>query len=376
MSNNKGYLQLKNLTKVFGELENGGVTAVDRMNLDIEQGEFIVFVGPSGCGKTTTLRMIAGLESITEGQILIDDQNVVNQPPRERDIAMVFQSYALYPHMTVSENMEYPLRVRGMSKDRRKRQVVENAKLLGIENLLDRRPKELSGGQQQRVALGRAIVREPKVFLFDEPLSNLDAKLRVQMRTELNRLHNKIGKTSIYVTHDQAEAMTLGDRVVVMKDGRIQQIAPPQTIYDSPVNKFVAGFVGSPQMNFFEGEYDPVSGKFSSDNLTTDIPDSVTEVIDKKIPVVMGVRPESIDIKLKREITESAVSAQILVVEKMGSEFFLTMKTGSVEYQAIVDPKSNIQRDDEVEVIFDPEAIHLFDSVSGRSLSSDAGTEN
>ena len=264
MSLKKSYLELKDLTKIFGENRESGVTAVDRMNLNIEQGEFIVFVGPSGCGKTTTLRMIAGLESITEGAILIDDEDVVNQPPRERDIAMVFQSYALYPHMTVGDNMEYPLRVRGVDKTVRRKRVEESAQLLGIKNLLDRKPKELSGGQQQRVALGRAIVREPKVFLFDEPLSNLDAKLRVQMRTELNRLHNKIGKTSIYVTHDQAEAMTLGDRVVVMNDGHIQQVAPPQMIYDFPVNRFVASFVGSPQMNFFEGSYNFKSGIFNS----------------------------------------------------------------------------------------------------------------
>jgi len=368
MSLEKSYLELKDLTKIFGENRESGVTAVDRMNLNIEQGEFIVFVGPSGCGKTTTLRMIAGLESITEGAILIDDEDVVNQPPRERDIAMVFQSYALYPHMTVGDNMEYPLRVRGVDKTVRRKRVEESAQLLGIKNLLDRKPKELSGGQQQRVALGRAIVREPKVFLFDEPLSNLDAKLRVQMRTELNRLHNKIGKTSIYVTHDQAEAMTLGDRVVVMNDGHIQQVAPPQMIYDFPVNRFVASFVGSPQMNFFEGSYNFKSGIFNSYMMNLNVSESSIEDKIEKRKVTLGVRPEDIDIRLNSGDAEDSIDATILVVEKMGSEFFLTLQTGNVEYKAIVDPESDIQRGDEVSVIFDPEKLHLFDFDTGESL--------
>jgi multiple sugar transport system ATP-binding protein len=368
MSLEKSYLELKDLTKIFGENRESGVTAVDRMNLNIEQGEFIVFVGPSGCGKTTTLRMIAGLESITEGAILIDDEDVVNQPPRERDIAMVFQSYALYPHMTVGDNMEYPLRVRGVDKTVRRERVEESAQLLGIKNLLDRKPKELSGGQQQRVALGRAIVREPKVFLFDEPLSNLDAKLRVQMRTELNRLHNKIGKTSIYVTHDQAEAMTLGDRVVVMNDGHIQQVAPPQMIYDFPVNQFVASFVGSPQMNFFVGEYNFESGIFNSDMMNLNVSESSIGDKIEKSKVRLGVRPEDINIRLNSGDAKDSIDATILVVEKMGSEFFLTLQTGDVEYKAIVDPESDIQRGDEVSVIFDPEKLHLFDFDTGDSL--------
>src|SRR5919107_1674586 len=240
---------LEDVTKVFGE----DVVAVDKMNLDIPDGEFVVFVGPSGCGKSTALRMIAGLEDITDGKVFIGNQVVNDLPPRQRDIAMVFQNYALYPHMNVRENMGFALKLKKVNKDEISRRVEEAARILSIEHFLDRKPKALSGGQRQRVALGRAIVREPKAFLMDEPLSNLDAKLRVQMRTEIAKLHNRIGTTTIYVTHDQTEAMTMADRIVVLKDGVVQQIAPPQQMYDHPTNIFVAGFIGSPREEFLPG---------------------------------------------------------------------------------------------------------------------------
>ena len=247
---------LEEVTKVFGE----DVIAVDKMNLDIPDGEFVVFVGPSGCGKSTALRMIAGLEDISGGKVFIGDQVVNELPPRERDIAMVFQNYALYPHMNVRENMGFALKLRKLDKSEISRRVDEAAKILSIERFLDRKPKALSGGQRQRVALGRAIVREPKAFLMDEPLSNLDAKLRVQMRTEIAKLHNRIGVTTIYVTHDQTEAMTMADRIVVLRDGKVQQIATPQVMYDQPDNVFVAGFIGSPAMNFIAARLEKQNG--------------------------------------------------------------------------------------------------------------------
>ncbi|PSP71020.1 glycerol-3-phosphate ABC transporter ATP-binding protein, partial [Halobacteriales archaeon QH_9_66_26] len=240
-------LRLDGITKVFAD----DVVAVDGVSLTIHDGEFIVLVGPSGCGKTTTLRTIAGLEQPTEGRIVIDGEDVSGQDPRERDVAMVFQNYALYPHKTVRENIAFPLAIRKFPDDVIAEHIQETAELLGISELLDRRPADLSGGQQQRVALGRAIIRDPKLFLFDEPLSNLDAKLRIQMRTELNKLHDRVGKTSVYVTHDQVEAMTLSDRVVVMNNGTVQQVDPPEVVYDRPANRFVAGFIGEPPMNFF-----------------------------------------------------------------------------------------------------------------------------
>ncbi|HYZ06581.1 MAG TPA: sn-glycerol-3-phosphate ABC transporter ATP-binding protein UgpC, partial [Rubrobacter sp.] len=250
---------LEEVTKVFGE----DVVAVDKMNLDIPDGEFVVFVGPSGCGKSTALRMIAGLEDITGGQVFIGDQVVNDLPPRQRDIAMVFQNYALYPHMNVRENMGFALKLRKLDKSEISRRVDEAARILSIERFLDRKPKALSGGQRQRVALGRAIVREPKAFLMDEPLSNLDAKLRVQMRTEIAKLHNRIGTTTIYVTHDQTEAMTMADRIVVLKDGEVQQVDSPQQMYDHPNNVFVAGFIGSPAMNFLRARLEKENGGYA-----------------------------------------------------------------------------------------------------------------
>jgi multiple sugar transport system ATP-binding protein len=367
------YLQIKNLTKVYDDGDSG-VVAVEDMNIDITEGEFLVFVGPSGCGKTTTLRSVAGLETITEGEIIINGENVKGQAPRQRDVAMVFQSYALYPHMTVRENMEYPLKVRGIPKEEQERRVRESAELLDIPELLDRQPKELSGGQQQRVALGRAIVREPRVFLFDEPLSNLDAKLRVQMRTELNRLHTKIGKTSIYVTHDQAEAMTLGDRVVVMNNGEVQQIAPPQQVYDHPVNEFVAGFIGSPQMNFFDAtvhtDNDP---RIETDPFTIPLPDWMQKQLDRDgdtFNVRFGIRPEDISVEslTDERTTNTHTMADVVVVEEMGSNFFLTLTKNEIEYQAIVEPNIDISRNDTISLAFNLQKGHLFDRESGDSL--------
>src|SRR6056297_3962980 len=249
-----GRLQLNDLTKVF-ESNSQDIVAVNELNIDIRDGEFLVLVGPSGCGKSTTLRCIAGLEQTTSGQILLDDRDITHRKPKEREMAMVFQNYALYPHMTVRKNIGYGLKITtDLGKDEINQRVEETAELLEIEELLEKEPGDLSGGQQQRVALGRAIIRDPEVFLMDEPLSNLDAKLRIQMRTELNKLHRRVGKTSVYVTHDQEEAMTLGDRVAVMNDGRLQQIAPPQQVYEYPANRFVAGFIGEPPMNFFDVE--------------------------------------------------------------------------------------------------------------------------
>lgn len=367
----EAYLEINNLTKVYDD-GGDGVVAVDDMNIDVADGEFLVFVGPSGCGKTTTLRSIAGLEEITEGNLIIDGENVNGQAPRERDVAMVFQTYALYPHMSVYENMEYPLKVRGMEKAERDRRVQESAELLEIEELLERQPKDLSGGQQQRVALGRAIVREPRVFLFDEPLSNLDAKLRVHMRTELNRLHNKIGKTSIYVTHDQAEAMTLGDRIVVMDEGEVQQVAPPQEVYDHPTNEFVAGFIGSPQMNFFDATVDPTEGVIKTDAFSLPYPDWMQEQIDRddEFDARFGIRPEDIAVQaISHDSTaESHATADVVVVEEMGSDFFLTLENNGVEYQAIVEPNTEIRRNDTISLSFDLDRIHLFDTKTGDSL--------
>lgn len=369
-------LEIRNLRKVYyGDGEE--VVAVENMNVDVRDGEFLVFVGPSGCGKTTTLRCIAGLEEITEGSVIIQHEDVSGQAPRERDVAMVFQTYALYPHMTVRENIAYPLKVRGHEKEMRNQQVKKTAELLQIPELLDRQPADLSGGQQQRVALGRALVREPQVFLFDEPLSNLDAKLRIRMRTELNRLHNKIGETSIYVTHDQAEAMTLGDRIAVMRDAEIQQIAPPQMVYDEPANQFVAGFIGSPQMNFFNGTASTESARVvvNTDSFKFALPKSTSDKVDMKMDetkqVTFGIRPEDLYAKsVGDEWSESAssIEAKVLVVEEMGSNFHLTLERSETEFQGIVEPDSGIDRGDQVAIDFELEKCHLFDKSTGESL--------
>ena len=375
-------LSLKNITKTY----TGGFTAVTDFNLDIEDKEFIIFVGPSGCGKSTTLRMIAGLEEITEGELYIGDQMVNDVVPKDRDIAMVFQNYALYPHMTVYENMAFGLKLRKVPKDEIKRKVNEAAQILGIEHLLDRKPKALSGGQRQRVALGRAIVREPKVFLMDEPLSNLDAKLRVQMRAEIGKLHKKLATTFIYVTHDQTEAMTMGTRIVGMKDGFIQQVDSPQNLYTSPVNQFVAGFMGSPQMNFVDAVLRKIEDRYaiefgSEDTKTSrgkkyyvELPESKVDelvlenYIDKEI--VMGVRPENIhDEEMFLSAAKTGViDANVEITEMMGAETFLYLNCEGIPLTARVDPRSTARPQDTIKVAIDPNKVHIFDKETEKTI--------
>ena len=358
----------------------GGVTAVTDFTMNIKDKEFIILVGPSGCGKSTTLRMIAGLEEISEGELFIGDRLVNDVAPKDRDIAMVFQSYALYPHMTVFENMAFGLKLRKVPKDEIKRLVEEAAKSLDISHLLDRKPKALSGGQRQRVALGRAIVRDPQVFLLDEPLSNLDAKLRAQMRTELSKLHKRLGTTFIYVTHDQIEAMTMGDRIVVMKDGLIQQIDSPINLYENPVNKFVAGFMGTPQMNFIDAKLIMQNGKYtvefgSEDTKSSrgrkfyiELPNSKTAdcdalqyYVDKE--VTLGIRPESIhdEEMFISAATTGIIEATVDVTEMMGAESYLYLSCEGIPMTARVSPRCTARPQDVVKLALDPNKVHLFD---------------
>jgi len=367
-------LKLKNIYKRYA----GGVTAVNDFNLDIEHNEFLVLVGPSGCGKTTTLRMIAGLEEISEGELYIGDKLVNDVAPKDRDIAMVFQNYALYPHMTVFDNMAFGLKLRKTPKDEIKRRVNEAAKILDIEHLLDRKPKALSGGQRQRVALGRAIVREPKVFLMDEPLSNLDAKLRVQMRTEIGRLHNRLNTTFIYVTHDQTEAMTMGTRIVVMKDGYIQQVDTPTALYDRPCNMFVATFIGSPQMNLINAVLTQRGNElhlvFGKNDIK--IPEGKakklegTDYIGKE--VILGIRPENIhdEAMYLESMPDSIVEAHVDLVEMLGAETFLYMiiDGSSSTVTARVNARSKTKTGDVIKVAFDANKIHLFDKDTERTI--------
>ena len=360
---------LKGVSKVF----DGTVVAVRDMDLTIEDREFVVLVGPSGCGKSTLLRMVAGLEEITEGEIFIDDRLVNDVPPKDRDIAMVFQNYALYPHMSVYDNMAFGLKLRKLPKSEIDARVREAAEILGIEKLLDRRPKALSGGQRQRVAVGRAIVRKPKVFLFDEPLSNLDAKLRVQTRTEISKLHERLKATIIYVTHDQTEAMTMGNRIVVLKDGIAQQVAGPLEIYQRPVNRFVAGFIGSPAMNFLEGklERDGSSIRFVSEGLTAVVPPSRAGGLgDTASDVVFGIRPEDLyDVVDESRIENSArISAMLDVVEPMGNEIYLYFKLGGQDMVARIDVREPPSVNTSLDLIIDMDNAHFFDLESGRSL--------
>jgi multiple sugar transport system ATP-binding protein len=355
---------LKGVCKRFA-----GVAAVDRVDLEIRDKEFVVFVGPSGCGKTTTLRMVAGLEEITEGEILIGDRLVNEVAPKDRDIAMVFQNYALYPHMNVYDNLAFALKMRKVPRPEIDRRVRAAAQLLGIENLLDRKPKALSGGQRQRVAVGRAIVREPKVFLMDEPLSNLDAKLRVQMRSELSKLHNRLQTTFIYVTHDQTEAMTMGDRIVVMKDGRVQQVGAPLQIYEHPDNIFVAGFIGSPAMNFFPGRLEEAGGELAVDlgsfrlPLPEDMPAWQAYQARSGREVVLGVRPEDIDdAGLHPECPEAFVAeAMVDVVEMMGSEAYLNATVGTHSLVARVEAGTSARDGVPHRLAFNVRKGHLFD---------------
>ena len=332
----------------------GNVTAVKDFNLEIADKEFIVFVGPSGCGKSTTLRMIAGLEEISKGEMYIGERLINDVPPKDRDIAMVFQNYALYPHMTVYKNMAFGLELRKMPKDEIDKRVREAAKILEIEHLLDRKPKALSGGQRQRVALGRAMVRNPAVFLLDEPLSNLDAKLRTSMRTEIIKLHKKLATTFIYVTHDQTEAMTMGDRIVVMRDGVIQQVDTPQNLYDYPCNIFVAGFIGSPQMNFLDGTVIPLPQEKTADG-------KLAAYVGKSLKV--GIRPE--DMKDDEEFLEkhpsSHIDTEVEVSELMGAEIYLYLTYKGQNLMARVAPTSKSRRGDKVTMAMDTHKIHLFD---------------
>ena len=377
-------VELKHICKIYPnndkkkkhnlKVTDEGVLAVDDFNLEIKDKEFIVLVGPSGCGKSTTLRMVAGLEDISKGELFIDNRLVNDVEPKDRDIAMVFQSYALYPHMTVRQNMEFPLKLRKMPKDEIDRKVNEAAEILDITQYLDRKPKALSGGQRQRVAIGRAIVREPKVLLMDEPLSNLDAKLRNQMRAEIIKLRQRINTTFIYVTHDQTEAMTLGDRIVIMKDGVVQQVGTPQDVYEHPVNIFVAGFIGVPIMNFFEGElikdgvkyYVEVQGARIELSAEKEAKMAARGVQAQKVTV--GVRPEHIELS---EVPGKMISAKIDVSEMMGSQINLHINVNGKEGIIIVDTMSTagrtFQMGEEINFTFAPEVIHVFDS-EGRNL--------
>ncbi|MHC4240900.1 MAG: ABC transporter ATP-binding protein [Planctomycetota bacterium] len=352
---------LENVSKIY----DGKVSAVSNFNLDIVNGEFMVIVGPSGCGKTTTLRMIAGLEKTTTGNIYIGDSLVNDVPPKERDVAMVFQNYALYPHMTVYQNMAFALKMRNLPAGQISKRIKEVAGLLGIECLLNRKPRALSGGQRQRVALGRAIVRNPKVFLFDEPLSNLDAKLRVTMRAELKALQQKLQSTSVYVTHDQAEAMTLGERICVMHNGVIQQVAGPMEVYERPVNKFVAGFLGSPAMNFFTGflKFENDTTSFVIDNDTIILPKRLRTVLSDyhNKEIVMGVRPENISLHQYLGQINNTISATVNVVESLGirTDVYLTNHAGK-KFVAGMSPYTKLKANDAVKIYIDLEKIHIF----------------
>lgn len=377
-------LSLKGIYKKYP----GGVVAVSDFNLEIKDKEFIVFVGPSGCGKSTTLRMIAGLEEISEGELYIGDKLVNDVAPKDRDIAMVFQNYALYPHMSVFENMAFGLKLRKTPRDEIKRRVDEAARILDIAHLLDRKPKALSGGQRQRVALGRAIVREPQVFLLDEPLSNLDAKLRAQMRTEITKLHQRLGTTFIYVTHDQTEAMTMADRIVVMKDGLIQQVDTPQHLYDNPCNTFVAGFIGSPQMNFIDAKIVKHNGAFyvqfgSEDTkhregvkFNIKLPESknpkniLEEYVDKE--VILGIRPEHIhdEPKLLEEFPDGIVDANVEVTELMGAETYIYMNVEGSYIMARVAPTTTAKMGMDIKVTFEPEKLYLFDKQTELAIAT------
>lgn len=361
-------LSLKHIYKIY----QGDVTAVNDFNLEIEDKEFVVFVGPSGCGKSTTLRMIAGLEDISKGELYIGDRLVNDVEPKERDIAMVFQNYALYPHMSVYDNMAFALKLRKVPKAEIEQKVTEAAKILDIEHLLKRKPKALSGGQRQRVALGRAIVRQPKVFLMDEPLSNLDAKLRVQMRTEIIKLYRKLETTFIYVTHDQVEAMTMGTRIVVMKDGLIQQVDTPQNIYNSPTNIFVAGFIGSPQMNFINGivdkEGDDLYAVFDGNRIK--LPKSKAGILKQEgyvgKTVVFGIRPEHIsdNTELIAKNPNSVITGNVEVIELMGAESYIYTKSGNSQMNVRVEGTTSLKIGEKASLYLDAEKLHVFDKES------------
>ena len=350
---------LENLTKRYDE-----VVAVQTVSLEIQDREFVVLVGPSGCGKSTTLRMIAGLEEITEGQIYIGGRLVNDVPPKDRDIAMVFQNYALYPHMSVYDNMAFGLKLRKIPREEIIQRVREAAEILGIQELLHRKPKALSGGQRQRVAVGRAIVRKPQVFLFDEPLSNLDAKLRVQMRVELKKLHQRLEATIVYVTHDQVEAMTMGDRIVVMRDGRIHQVGPPLEVYEHPVNRFVAGFIGSPAMNFIPAKVEAADGRLSlqADGFRIPVPGARAPALRpyEGRNVVLGIRPEDISAATGTD-GRPTIEAIVEVVEPLGAEVLLALRAGTDPLTARVDPHLAVRAKDRIRLALAEEKMRFFD---------------
>jgi len=359
----------QNVVKKFGD-----VTAVDNLNIYVDDKEFLVLVGPSGCGKTTALRCLAGLEEISSGEIKIGDRVVNDVAPKDRDIAMVFQSYALYPHLSVYDNMAFGLKLRKIPKDEIKRRVKEAADVLGIQDLLDRKPRQLSGGQRQRVAVGRAIVREPKVFLFDEPLSNLDAKLRVAMRAEISKLHQRLQTTFIYVTHDQTEAMTMATRIAVINRGVLQQLDTPQALYDRPANLFVAGFIGSPAMNFFKGKLRKADGRLAVDtgDFVVPIPDKHAKPYEAHSgkDIIFGIRPENIhDAEfVPPNIDAEKVNIKVDVTELMGNEIFLYLVSGNNIFVARVDPRSKLRVGQQAHVMFDMDNFHIFDAATEQAI--------
>jgi len=363
-------VSLNNVSKCYP----GNVWAIKDINLGIENKEFVVFVGPSGCGKSTTLRIIAGLETASEGNVYIGNQLVNGIPPKDRNIAMVFQNYALYPHMDVYDNMAFGLKLRKYPGAEIEARVKEAATMLGIERLLRRKPRELSGGQRQRVAVGRAIVRKPLVFLFDEPLSNLDAKMRVQMRTEIKKLHIRLQTTMIYVTHDQTEAMTMGDRIVVMKDGDIQQIADPITLYDRPANKFVAGFIGTPPMNFVRGTIINKDGRiyFNEGKFTVKIVDAMFKPLEAYIEkeLIFGIRPEDIYDKLfvSEAPQENTIKATCEIIEPMGAEAYLHLNTGKSQLIAKVGGHDKPAINSDMDLVFDMSKVHFFDKETDKAI--------
>ena len=365
-------LSLKNICKKYPN----GFEAVKDFNLEIEDKEFIIFVGPSGCGKSTTLRMVACLEDISSGELKIDGRLVNDVEPKDRDIAMVFQNYALYPHMTVYDNMAFGLKLRKVPKEKIDEMVKEAARILDLEKLLDRKPKALSGGQRQRVAMGRAIVRSPKVFLMDEPLSNLDAKLRVQMRTEIAKLHQRLGATIIYVTHDQTEAMTLGTRIVVMKDGIVQQVDSPQNLYERPQNLFVAGFMGSPQMNFLDAQIEVKGNKVfaKTSGMAIELPaEKAKKVIDGGYDgktVTLGIRPEDVYDAAMAPQLKDAFEATINVYELLGAEVYLYFELGEFPITARVDPRTSARSGSKVKFAFDVDKMHVFDKETEKVITN------
>ncbi len=352
---------LRKVVKKYDEVE-----AVSAIDLDIADKEFVVLVGPSGCGKSTTLRMIAGLEEITGGEIAVDGEVVNDVPPKDRDMAMVFQNYALYPHMTVHQNMSFGLRLKKYPKPEIEKRVQEAARILDITDLLQRKPRQLSGGQRQRVAMGRAIVRNPKVFLFDEPLSNLDAKLRVQMRTEIKRVHQKVRTTTVYVTHDQVEAMTLADRVVVMNKGRIEQIGAPNFLYHSPATRFVAGFIGSPAMNFARVKVAEANGALIAENngLRIRLPEEIAQRLrgHGSRDITLGIRPDDLTVATAADPADLCFDATIEVIEQLGSEIVLDTKVGDSMMVASVEPNVKVKVHDKLRLAMRPSRLHVFDS--------------